>query len=61
VLGKLSGRAGFAARAGKLGFVLSGAALERAFLRFQELADRKREIADDDVQQICHAVAAEAA
>jgi 2-isopropylmalate synthase len=61
VLGKLSGRAGFAARAGKLGIVLSGAALERAFLRFQELADRKREIADDDVQQICHAAAAEAA
>ncbi|HME72407.1 MAG TPA: 2-isopropylmalate synthase, partial [Myxococcota bacterium] len=61
VLGKLSGRAGFAARALKLGFVLSGAALERAFIRFQELADRKREIADGDVQQICDAVAADAA
>jgi 2-isopropylmalate synthase len=61
VLGKLSGRAGFVARAAKLGFVLSGATLERAFIRFQELADRKREIADDDLQQICHAVAVEAA
>lgn len=61
VLGKLSGRAGFAARARQLGFVLSAEALERAFLRFQELADRKREVADDDVQQICGAVAADAA
>jgi 2-isopropylmalate synthase len=61
VLGKLSGRAGFAARARKLGFVLSGAALERAFIRFQELADQKREVADDDVQQICGAVASDAA
>jgi len=61
VLGKLSGRAGFAARARKLGFVLSAAALERAFIRFQELADQKREVADDDVQQICGAVASDAA
>jgi 2-isopropylmalate synthase len=61
VLGKLSGRAGFAARARKLGFMLSGEVLEHAFLRFQELADRKREVADDDVQQICGAVAADAA
>ena len=61
VLGKLSGRAGFAARARSLGFVLSGVVLERAFVRFQELADRKREVADDDVQQICDAVAADAA
>jgi 2-isopropylmalate synthase len=57
VLGKLSGRAGFAARAGKLGFALSTAALERAFRRFQELADRKREVTDDDVQEICEAAA----
>jgi 2-isopropylmalate synthase len=61
VLGKLSGRAGFAARALKLGFVLRGPSLERAFLRFQELADRKREIVDEDVQQICDAVATDAA
>ena len=61
VLGKLSGRAGFAARALKLGFELRGAALERAFCHFQELADRKREIADDDVQRICLTVAADAA
>jgi 2-isopropylmalate synthase len=61
VLGKLSGRAGFAARALKLGFALRGPALERAFRSFQELADRKREIADADVQQICAASSADAA
>ena len=61
VLGKLSGRAGFAARALKLGFALRGPALERAFRSFQELADRKREIVDTDVQRICAAIAADAA
>ncbi|HKE10287.1 MAG TPA: 2-isopropylmalate synthase [Myxococcota bacterium] len=61
VLGKLSGRAGFAARALKLGFALRGPALERAFRSFQELADRKRQIGDTDVQQICAAIAADAA
>ena len=61
VLGKLSGRAGFAARALKLGFALRGPALERAFRSFQELADRKREIGDTDVQQICAGHAADAA
>ena len=61
VLGKLSGRAGFAARALKLGFALRGPALERAFRSFQELADRKREIGDTDVQQICAGLAAAAA
>jgi len=56
VLGKLSGRAGFAARARSLGFMLSAGALEQAFARFQELADRQREVADHDVQQICDAL-----
>ncbi len=55
VLGKLSGRAGFAARARALGFALEGGALQRAFQRFQQLADAKREVDDDDVRRICSA------
>ncbi|MGD8862497.1 MAG: 2-isopropylmalate synthase, partial [Myxococcales bacterium] len=39
VLGKLSGRAGFASRARELGFSLSGVELQRAFEGFQRLAD----------------------
>jgi 2-isopropylmalate synthase len=53
VLGKLSGRAGFASRAGALGFALAGERLERAFARFQELAARKPEVDDADLRAIC--------
>jgi 2-isopropylmalate synthase len=53
VLGKLSGTAGFAAKARQLGFELSGGRLARAFQEFQLLADRQREISDDEVRAIC--------
>jgi 2-isopropylmalate synthase len=53
VLGKLSGRAGFGARAAALGFALQGAALDAAFARFQVLADQRREVFDDDVRALC--------
>jgi 2-isopropylmalate synthase len=53
VLGKLSGRAGFVARARQLGFCLTDAALEQAFARFQTLADRKPVVDDADVARIC--------
>jgi 2-isopropylmalate synthase len=53
VLGKLSGRAGFAARVGALGISLKGAALEGAFVRFQALADERREIFDEDIRALC--------
>ncbi len=53
VLGKLSGTAGFAARTRALGFDLRGERLERAFRAFQVLADRKREVSDEDLQAIC--------
>lgn len=53
VLGKLSGRAGFAARIQRLGFELSGDALDRAFRRFQSLADGKREVVDEELHAIC--------
>jgi 2-isopropylmalate synthase len=53
VLGKLSGRAGFAARARELGFGLDGAALEHAFGRFQALADTRPEVTDAEVRAVC--------
>jgi 2-isopropylmalate synthase len=56
VLGKLSGRAGFAARASALGFKLSGVELARAFERFQRIADHKAVVEDDDVRAVCEAV-----
>jgi 2-isopropylmalate synthase len=53
VLGKLSGRAGFVARLRALGYELSDAALERAFERFQRLADHKAVVDDADLAEIC--------
>jgi 2-isopropylmalate synthase len=53
VLGKLSGRTGFAARARALGFNLGSEQLATAFQAFQELADQKREVSDDDLRAIC--------
>ena len=57
VLGKLSGRAGFVARAKQLGFCLTDAALDAAFDRFQRLADDQPVVEDDDLRSICAAVA----
>jgi 2-isopropylmalate synthase len=53
VLGKLSGRAGFASRVASLGIELDSARLEAAFVRFQAIADRKRELCEDDVRAAC--------
>ena len=55
VLGKLSGRAGFVARVRALGLPVTGAALEQAFARFQALADRRREVSDLELREICRA------
>ena len=55
VLGKLSGRSGFAQRVAALGLELSGAALDRAFARFQTMAEGKGEVDDSDVLAICGA------
>lgn len=53
VLGKLSGRAAVKARFEELGVVFdSPAALNAAFERFKELADKKKEIFDEDLQAI---------
>jgi len=53
VLGKLSGRAGFAARVSALGIELPGDAFSQAFERFQRLADESREVLDEDLREIC--------
>jgi 2-isopropylmalate synthase len=55
VLGKLSGRTGFAARARALGFDLGGERLAQAFQAFQRIADQKREVSDEDLRKICAA------
>jgi len=53
VLGKLSGRAGFAARVAALGIALNEAQLERAFRRFQPVAARSREVSDAELRSLC--------
>jgi 2-isopropylmalate synthase len=52
-LGKLSGRSAFKSRLQELGIVLaSEEQLNAAFARFKELADKKREIFDQDIQAL---------
>jgi 2-isopropylmalate synthase len=52
-LGKLSGRSAFKSRLQELGISLqSDAQLNAAFARFKELADKKREIYDEDIQAL---------
>ena len=52
VLGKLSGRHAFKERLKEVGFRLSEKDFELAFTRFKELADKKREIYDEDIESI---------
>lgn len=52
VLGKLSGRHALRDRAEQLGMELSDDALHAAFVRFKELADRKKEVTDKDIMAI---------
>ena len=52
VLGKHSGRAAFKDKLAKLGFVLDDEALNASFERFKILADRKKEIYDDDLRAL---------
>ena len=55
MLGKLSGRAGFAARVRALSIDLPGDAFTHAFERFQRLADVRREVGDEDLRVLCAA------
>jgi 2-isopropylmalate synthase len=51
-LGKLSGRSAVRARLEELGYNLTRDDLDEAFARFKDLADRKREITDRDLEAI---------
>lgn len=52
VLGKHSGRHAFGERIKALGFNLNLVDMNRAFLRFKELADKKKQIYDEDIEAI---------
>jgi 2-isopropylmalate synthase len=52
VLGKLSGRHGFQARLEELGYELTREELSRAFTAFKELADKKAEVDDRDLEAL---------
>ncbi|MCL5042548.1 MAG: 2-isopropylmalate synthase [Gammaproteobacteria bacterium] len=51
-LGKLSGRNAFRSRLEELGINLTGEELNAAFARFKQLADKKHEIFDEDLQAL---------
>lgn len=52
VLGKHSGRHAFRTRLAELGYVMSDSELNSSFVRFKELADKKREISNADIESI---------
>jgi len=52
VLGKHSGRHAFADALAKMGYDLHGDALNEAFTRFKELADRKVQLTEDDLEAL---------
>jgi 2-isopropylmalate synthase len=59
-LGKLSGRNAFRGKLQELGYELGDNALNDAFERFKDLADRKKEIFDEDVMALVDEEAARA-
>jgi 2-isopropylmalate synthase len=52
VLGKHSGKHAFAEQLTKMGYELSPEEIGRAFVRFKEMADRKSDISDADLEAI---------
>ncbi len=52
VLGKTSGRHAFKERLAELGYTLSDEDFGRAFAAFKELADKKRDVTDKDIESI---------
>ncbi|WMS43760.1 2-isopropylmalate synthase [Acuticoccus sp. MNP-M23] len=52
VMGKHSGRHAFRQKLEELGFVLGDNALQDAFRRFKELADRKKHVYDEDIEAL---------
>ena len=52
VLGRLSGRHAFRERLAELGYSLSEEDFSRAFMAFKELADKKKEVTDRDIESL---------
>ena len=52
VLGKLSGRHAFKERLAELGYSLDDDDLNRTFKAFKELADKKKEVTDKDIESV---------
>ncbi|HIC85666.1 MAG TPA: 2-isopropylmalate synthase, partial [Desulfobacterales bacterium] len=50
VLGKHSGRHAFKERLAQLGYDLTNGEVEKLFVRFKELADKRKEITDEDIE-----------
>ncbi|MDP5359268.1 MAG: 2-isopropylmalate synthase, partial [Paracoccaceae bacterium] len=53
-LGKHSGRAALRAKLGEMGFDLADNQLNDVFVRFKDLADRKKEVFDDDLMALVY-------
>ncbi len=52
VLGKLSGRHAFRERLAELGYALNEDDFNRAFIAFKELAEKKKEVTDKDLESV---------
>src|SRR3954452_18058479 len=52
VMGKHSGRAAFRSKLKEMGYELGENQFEDAFLRFKELADRKKHVYDEDIEAL---------
>ena len=52
VMGKHSGRAAFRAKLKEFGYELGDNAFEDAFMRFKDLADRKKHVYDEDIEAL---------
>jgi 2-isopropylmalate synthase len=52
VLGKHSGRAALRDRVTQLGYTLSDEQIEAAFVKFKSLADKKKEVFDEDIEAL---------
>ena len=55
VLGKHSGRAAFRDRITQLGYTLKDEQIEQAFAKFKALADKKKEVFDEDIEALIDA------
>jgi len=52
VLGKVSGRHAFKERLAELGYIIDEESFKHAFEAFKELADKKREVTDRDIESL---------